>query len=468
MVALDLEEIKEDAWRLNVSTFAERVSRGRWIAFPWLEYLLDVVQDKIAQGGARILINAPPRHGKSESIAHWLPSWFLDWNPRARVILASYSDTYAARWGLAVRDEFAEDKPTWTRIRPDKSLVSDWQTKDGGGMRSVGVGGSVTGHGADLLVIDDPHKDWEEAMSLTARSRVHDWVEGTIAPRLEPGGSIVLIQTRWHEDDETGRLAAKEDEHWDLLKFPALSEGEGDLLGRGVDVPLCPERYPFEVLDEIRRARGSYRWAGLYQQRPAPIRGGIIRRDWFGYWQPGDGIPSDARWIISIDPTQKQSGTSFFVAQVWAAASGKYFLVDQFRSRVSFLESIHAILKLRQKWPQVEEVVVEESANGPALIDALKSSVPGLQSRPAKSSKEARLLAISGIAESGSIFLPASVDWLDAFIQEVILFPNAANDDQVDSMTMAITWLSTKTAATFDFVIPSSGSRSNLWKEING
>lgn len=470
MQSRDLEELKGDAWRLNASTFAERISGGKWVAYSWVDFLLTYIQREVRKGGAKIIINAPPRHGKSEAISHWFPAWWLDWNPSGRVILGSYSDTFAVKWGLAVRDEFMPHKETLTRIRQDKSKAGDWQTTAGGGMRSVGAGGSVTGHGGDLVLIDDPHKDWAEAMSFAAREKVHDWIEGTIAPRLEPGGSIILMQTRWHEDDETGRLLSKVDEDWQVLRFPALSEGDGDMLGRTVNEALCPERYPAEVLEQIRIARGSYRWAGLYQQRPAPHKGGIVKREWFQRWTHGT-IPSEAEWFLVIDPTQKSTGTSYFVAQVWAwlpSFPAKYWLVEQFRERVSFLESIKVVLRLKNQYPQIADVVVEESANGPAIIDTLKTNIPGLQPKSVHASKEARLIAVSGIVESGAVSVPAESDWVDGFISEVVTFPNAANDDQVDAMTLALSWATAKPTASFNFEIPMGGARANTWKEIQG
>jgi predicted phage terminase large subunit-like protein len=463
----ELATARDRLWRLNVQDFAERVSGGRWVCYSWLDAMLARVVDRILEGNARIIINAPPRHGKSEALSHWLPAWFLNWNPDRNVILASYSDTYAAKWGLAVRDELTQGKDTWTRVRPDKSVVSDWQTTQGGGMRSVGVGGSITGHGGNLIIVDDPHKDWEEAMSQSARDKINDWIEGTIAPRLEPNGSIVMAQTRWHEDDQTGRLLKKRDEAWELLRFPALSEGDGDLLGRPEGEALCPERYPREVLEGIRAARGSFRFAGLYQQRPSPIKGGIVKRDWFGRWQPGD-LPADAQWIISIDPTQKSKGTSYFVAQVWAYKEPRFYLVDQFRDRISFLESIKLILRLKAQFPRVEDVVVEESANGPAIIDTLKAEVPGIQAKRVTTSKENRLIAVSGMIESGRVMLPSDADWVAGFVDELATFPNSVASDQVDGLTLALDWLSAKKTATFNFQISLAGARASPWKEIHG
>jgi predicted phage terminase large subunit-like protein len=468
MRAISIDEVTERAWRLNVPDFAERVSDGKWVAYDWLENMLAIVQEAILAGDARIIVNAPPRHGKSEAISHWLPAWFLEWFPARNVILASYSDTYATRWGLAVRDEFVSQKKTCTRIRSDKSAAKDWQTASGGGMRSVGVGGSVTGIGGDLIVVDDPHKSWEEAMSPAAREKVRNWFEGTIYPRREPGASIVVIQTRWHEDDLTGHLLQNSEDRWTRLNFPALAE-EGDSLGRAKDAPLCPERYISEDLGVIRRTLGSFKFACLYQQRPAPLEGGVLNRDWFQFWRP-ESLPVDGRTVISLDPTFKATGSSFVVAQVWRESFPNFYLLDQVRDRMSFLDCCRMVVRLRQKWTDANDVLVEEAANGAAILDTLRSHVPGLRPIRAETSKENRLHAVSGLVESGNVFLPPDASWVDDFLGEVVTFPNSANDDQVDAMTMALRFLSSRARVDelTDIDFSNVGVRASPWKEIQG
>ena len=451
-----------NAWRLRVESFAQRVSDGRWEPYPWLVYVLRRLQDSIMSGGARIIVNAPPRHGKSEGISHWLPTWFLDWFPDQRVILSGYGDAFAAKWGMLVRDEFAVNDRTWTRIRPDKSLASDWATTAGGGMLTVGVGGSMTGHGGNLLIIDDPHKNWEEAMSPTMRQKVIDWFNSTFYTRAEPDASIVVVQTRWHERDLSGYLMNEHEDDWEMLRLPALAE-EGDPLGRTLDDPLCPKRYSKKALAEIKKAVGSHIFGGLYQQRPAPLAGNMVKRDWFRRWATlPDGITD---WIQVWDLTFKKTGSSFVVGQVWGRKGAQFFLADQFRERLNFPETLKKIEAMSNRWPQAKEKIIEEAANGPAVIDSLSDSIPGIIGVKASSSKEARLAAVSGFIEAGNVWIPdqSVASWADDFVDEVVNFPNAANDDQVDAMTMALDRLGASSHRT-DFVIPASGVRANPWE----
>lgn len=451
-----------NSWRLRVESFAERASGGRWEAYQWAVYVLRRLQDAVMKGGARIVVNAPPRHGKSEAVCHWFPTWFLDWFPDQRVILSGYGDAFAAKWGMFVRDEFAMNDQTWTRVRPDKSLASDWATTAGGGMLTVGVGGSMTGHGGNLLIVDDPHKNWEEAMSPTMRQKVIDWFNSTFYTRAEPNASIIVVQTRWHERDLSGYLLEEHEDNWELLRLPALSE-DGDPLGRALGEPLCPERYTQTALHEIKKAVGSHIFEGLYQQRPSPLAGNMVKRDWFRRWSTlPDGI---TEWIQSWDLTFKKTGTSFVVGQVWGRKGGQFYLVDQCRDRLSFPETLRKIATMSNRWPQAKEKLVEEAANGPAVISTLSDTVPGIIGVRHSSSKEARLAAVSGFVEAGNVWIPdqSVASWADDFVEEVVNFPNAANDDQVDAMTMALDRLGSSSHRT-DFVIPAVGVRANPWE----
>ncbi|NIY14238.1 MAG: phage terminase large subunit [Nitrospinaceae bacterium] len=429
--------------------------------------MLRIVQAAVIKGGARLLVNAPPRHGKTRGISHWFPTWFLDWFPELSVILTSYNDQYAAGIGGGVRDEFKKPE-TWTRVRHDKHLASDWKTLQGGGMRSSGIGGSLTGFGANLIIVDDPHKNWEEAMSSAKRQRVIDWFNSTLYTRAEPGASIIVVQTRWHENDLTGYLINEHPDDWTLIRLPAISEGE-DFLGRPKGAALCPERFTVEDLERIK-AGGSFLFAGLYQQRPAPMEGGIIKRDWFQYWKE---LPNFDQLIQSWDMSfDKKAGSSYVAGQVWGRAAGAFYLVDQIRERLNFVETIRAIERLTSRWPAALEKVIEEKANGPAVIAALRDKVPGIIPWPPKGepmgSKEARLVAVSGLFEAGNIWIPNPdrAPWVVDYVEELITFPNSAKNDQVDATSQALGKMS-RASYDFNISIPTTGTRANPWGEIN-
>lgn len=226
--------------------------------------------------GARIMVHAPPRHGKSDLISKWFPLWCLEHWPHKRVILCAYSDTFASRWGRRVRNEAAEYKDQLTvRISQDSKANDDWETTEGGGMKTAGVGGPITGRGGDIMIVDDPIKNWEEAGSSNRRDTVGDWWDTTFLTRLEPGGIVVLDMTRWHEDDLAGRIIeSTEGKDWKVINLLAEAE-EGDILGRAVGDPLWPERYGREDLAKVKR-RSNYVWESMYQQRPPSLLGNPV------------------------------------------------------------------------------------------------------------------------------------------------------------------------------------------------
>lgn len=456
---------EDDLWRGTVATFARKVSGGAWVPYPWLVAVLREIESRIMAGDARVILNAPPRHGKSEAIAHWLPAWYLNTFPQRRVILGTYGDDLASDWGMKVKDKFTNSELTWTRLRKDKQRNDHWLTQQGGGMRSMGVGGSVTGRGGDLVIIDDPHKDWQEATSTASRKRVIAWFNATLYTRLEPKASIIVMQTRWHENDLTGYLLSEHADNWVHIRLPALAESgpPGDFLKRREGAALCPPRFSAAQLETIRAAMGSQLFAGLYQQRPAPLEGNLVRRDWFRRYTD---MPRSFDVIIqSWDMNFKETDSgSYVVGQVWGRKGGNFYLLDQSRGRWSFVETQRHMMALSTRWKEARDKLVEEAANGSAIISSLHDVLPGIIPTSAKNSKAARLAAVSGMIESGNVYIPDNsiADWADDFVEEVCGFPYAMNDDQVDAMTQALNRLY-QGVYIFDLTIPSSGVRSNPW-----
>lgn len=454
--------LKDQRWRAKPSFYAEKMSRGSWTRHRWVEFILEYVRKKVIAGGARIIINAPPRHGKSEAISYWLPSWYLSLYPDRRVILGSYGGRLAVKWGRKVRDHLDGHPDSRVVVSKDHRSVGDWETDQGGGMISVGVGGGVTGEGFFLGIIDDPHKDWEEALSLTYRGRVIDWFNSTFYTRAEPGASIIVVQTRWHESDLSGYLINDHEDNWEVLSLPALAE-ENDLLERELGEALCPDRYTASDLEKIQGAMTSYMFAGLYQQRPSPLEGGLVKRDWFQRYKylPDEFDEQVQVWDFTF--TETTSG-SYVVGELWGRLGANFYLVDQIRDRLDFPGMLMAMRRFSNRWPDVIEKIVEEAANGYAIIDSLKEEIPGIIGVRPKGSKVARLVSVSGLIESGNVWIPhqSIADWADDFIEEVVNFPNAANDDQVDAMTMALARLF-KRSQTFNLALSTAGVRESPW-----
>lgn len=390
----------------------------------------------------RLLVAMPPRHGKSELVSHWTPVWFLDLFPTRRVILASYEADFAATWGRRVRNTITRHAERLrVRVAEDSAAATRWDTTEGGGMVTAGVGGALTGRGAHLLIVDDPVKNREEAESAARRATVWDWWTSTAYTRLEPGGAVVLVMTRWHEDDLAGRLLAQMTaggERWDVLALPALAEAD-DPLGREAGAPLWPARFDAEALAGIRRAIGSYDWAALYQQRPAPAEGGIFKRDW---WRFYDTPPARFDEVLqSWDCAFKDAKTSDFVSgQVWGRVGADKYLLDRVHARLSFTETVKAIRALSARWPQAHAKLIEDKANGPAVIDTLTHEIAGLIAVEPQGGKEARAHAASPQVEAGNVYLPARhvAPWVDEYLDELAAFPNGRYDDDVDATTQAL------------------------------
>jgi predicted phage terminase large subunit-like protein len=458
--------LAEEGWRLRLDRYAERVSRGKFVRYAWASYLMRRVQDELAKGNARIAIGAPPRHGKSLSMSKWLPTWYLDWFPEDRVIFSSYGQAFAKKWGLAVRDNFEQNPLTMTRIRSDKRLADNWQTTKGGGMLCAGVDGTVTGEGFDLGIIDDPHKNWEEAMSATQRQHVIDWFLATYYTRSEPNSSIIVCQTRWHERDLIGYLTSEEhDEDWTYIRLPALAEAE-DLLGRAPGEALCPERFTAERLEKIKRVLGTAIFTGLYQQRPSPPEGNQVKRAWFQrYLRAPEAFD---QIIQSWDLAFTETGSSYSVCQIWGQKGPDVYFLDTWRDKVDFPTSLRRIKTMSERWPTANVKVFENKANGPAVISTLRQSTTDVHEYNPKGSKEVRLAAVTGMIEGGNVYIPddSIAPWIKDFVDEVVMFPKGENDDQVDAFSQALDYLRQNQYNT-NIVLPDAGVRSSPWGFAN-
>ncbi len=401
----------------------------------------------------RLIVTEPPRHGKSELISRYFPAWYLGHNPDERVILTSYEADFASSWGRKARDLVEEygAELFGVRVRQDSSAANRWDIEGhSGGMVTAGAGGPITGRGGNVIIIDDPFKNAEEANSKRIRDKVWEWYQSTLYTRLEPGGAIIIVMTRWHEDDLVGRLLNPEYgevEDWETINLPAVAE-EGDVLGREPGEALWPERYDLVELGRIKKTVGSYWWNALYQQRPSPPEGSIIKREWWRFYKEP---PSHLDEVIqSWDCAFKETTTgSYVVGQVWGRKGASKYLLDQFRGRVDFVATLRAIKSMSNKWPIARLKLVEEAANGPAIISLLKSEVSGIVPVGPKGSKEARLHSVSPDIEAGNVYLPGGAPWVHDYIEELVAFPSGANDDQVDATSQALDRLCAKPGISF-------------------
>ncbi len=420
------------------------VSEGRWFPYEHLLFLNRKLVDIAAGRIKRLIVSMPPRHGKSELVSRYFPAWYIGTFPDKRIILVSYEADFAATWGRKARDLLEEHGPSLFGIRVSgtSSAANRWDIEGHeGGMVTAGVNGPITGKGADIGIIDDPVKNDQEAMSATYQERAYEWYKSTFRTRIQRDGAIILIMTRWHENDLAGKLLAAQEaegEKWEVVSLPAIAEDD-DPLGREFGQPLCPDLFSKDALESIKKAVGSYWWASLYQQRPSPAEGGVFKRNWWQYYRR---VPDKFDEIIqSWDMTFKDTKTAdYVVGQVWGRKGADKYLLDQVRDRMDFPATVQAVRNLSAKWPQARAKLIEDKANGPAVIATLKQKISGLIPIEPQGSKESRAWAVSPEVEAGNVYLPdpSIAPWVHDFIEECAAFPNGANDDQVDAMSQAL------------------------------
>jgi predicted phage terminase large subunit-like protein len=432
------------------ATFMLATSRDRFIIPRHIELIEDVVLRAIAAGDRLITIEAPVRHGKSFYLDWHLPAWYLGSFPHKNVGLASYEHRFAASWGQRARDTLDEFGQNFGILLDPQIRSRDWwQTERGGAMRSMGVGGAITGKGFDLLIIDDPIKNAAQANSAVYREAHWTWLQSTALTRVEPGGIVIVTMARWHEDDLIGRIHQEMPDEWTNLRLPALAEPD-DAMGRDEGEPLWPERFSAENLERRKRRVGSFWFNALYQQRPSPPSGRIFQRHW---WRRYAALPDEfdsAAW--SWDMSFKDGkDSSYVVGQCWGVRGADYYLRHQVRGRWDY-PTTKATLQAQVGDPRYADaanlVLIEDKANGPAIIADLQHDMSGLiPVATGADSKIGRATSVSGIVESGNVYLPEQAEWVDDYIEEHAQFPFAANDDQVDSTSQLLRELSRRSGA---------------------
>lgn len=454
-----IQEARRELARRHMSDFVLYVDRN--YQMNWHHQLLCEYLDRLAQKEIRrLMVFMPPRHGKSELVSRKFPAFLLGNKPDTSIISCSYASDLASRMNRDVQRLI--DSPEYEQLFPNSRLFGKniRSTARGsylrnsdifeivnhrGVYRSAGVGGGITGMGGEYIIIDDPVKNREEADSATYREKVYNWYTSTLYTRLEKDGCILLTLTRWHEDDLAGKLLkASEDgaDQWTILELPAICEEPikpYDIRREGE--ALWKWKYDESALTKMKATVGSRDWAALYQQHPTPGEGGTFKREWWNYYK---FLPSGLYdYVQSWDCTFKDAQSSdYVVGQVWARKGSSRYLLDQVRGRMSFTETIRAVRSLSAKWPQAVRKLIEDKANGTAVIDVLRKELPGLVPVEPEGGKIVRANAVTAVVEAGNVFLPdpSIAPWVHDFVEEHALFPNGSNDDQVDAQSQANTY----------------------------
>jgi hypothetical protein len=269
----------------------------------------------------------------------WTPIWFLSLFPDRHVLLATYESDFSAHWGRQVRNLISEYSPQLgIKLTDDSKAADRWNTPEGGGMFTTGIGGPITGRGGNLIVVDDPVKNQEQASSETYRERAIEWFNSTLYTRAEPGATMIVLMTRWHQRDLAGYLLTDQANRWEEIRLPAIAE-ENDQLGREVGRALCPERFDEETLETTQVQVGSRVWNALYQQRPSAEEGNIFRREWRKFYrdEPAAFTQVIQSWDLSFKETKS---SDFVVCQVWGAIGADRYLLYQMRARMDFTATL--------------------------------------------------------------------------------------------------------------------------------
>ena len=397
--------------------------------------------NKVATGQLkRVIINMAPRHTKSEFSSYLLPSWMIGKNPKLKIIQATHTTELAVRFGRKAKnliDSQEYQKIFQTKLREDSKAAGRWETNEGGEYFAAGVGGSITGRGADLLIIDDPHSE-QDALNTNALERTWEWYTSGPRQRLQPGGVIVVVMTRWNTKDLTGRLINSQKEakadQWEVIEFPAILPN---------DKPLWPEYWKLEELEGVKASLAIGKWNAQYQQNPTAEEGSIIKREWWQLWDKD--LPPLYHVIQSYDTAFLKKETADYSAiTTWGVfyptedSGPNLILLDVVKDRFEFPELRRVALEQYNYW-KPESVIVEGKASGmPLTFELRKQGIPVINYTPSRGNdKHARVNAVAPLFESGQIW--ATDDkFSEEVIEECAAFPYGDHDDLVDSMTQAV------------------------------
>jgi predicted phage terminase large subunit-like protein len=406
--------------------------------------------ERVASGELkRLIINMPPRHTKSEFASYLLPAWFLGRFPHKKVIQTSHTAELAVGFGRKVRN--LVDSEVYHDIFPELNLQADskaagrWNTSKGGDYFAIGVGGAVTGKGADLLIIDDPHSEQEAALAQVnpeIYDKTYEWYTSGPRQRLQPGGAIVIVMTRWSQKDLTGQVlksaAQRGGEEWKVIEFPAIMPSGG---------PLWPEFWSLEELEALKEELPNSKWQAQYQQQPTSDASAIIKREWWQIWEHDE--PPYCEFTIQSWDTAflKSERADYSACTTWGVfykdddtgeRQANIILLNAFKKRMEFPELKQRAYEEWKEWEPDAMIVEAKAAGSPLIFELRQMGIPVSEFTPSKGNdKIARLNAVADLFASGRVWVP-NRNWAEELVEEVAAFPAGEHDDMVDSMTQAL------------------------------
>ena len=444
---------------IHLEKFKEReISQQRFLKFTqkvWPTFIsgrhharMAEAFERVARGECkRLIINMPPRHTKSEFASYLLPAWFLGKYPHKKVIQTSHTAELAVGFGRKVRN--LVDSEVYKEIFPDLNLQADskaagrWNTSKGGDYFAIGVGGAVTGKGADILIIDDPHSEQEAAMAASnpeVYDKVYEWYTSGPRQRLQPGGAIVIVMTRWSMRDLTGQVikasASRGGEEWEVIEFPAILPSGS---------PLWPEFWSLDELNALREELPNAKWQAQYQQNPVGNESAIVKRDWWKIWEEQD--PPECDYLLQTWDTafEKNNRADPTAGTLWGVFYNNkdhnlpnIILLNTYRRRVEWVDLKKDVLKEYHEW-QPDGILIEKKATGAPLIYELRAmGIPVQEFTPSRGQdKIARLNSVADIIASGKVWVPET-RWAEELVDEIAAFPAGEHDDLVDATTLAL------------------------------
>jgi predicted phage terminase large subunit-like protein len=403
--------------------------------------------ERVANGTCkRLIINMPPRHTKSEFASYLLPAWFLGRFPNKKIIQCSNTGELAVGFGRKVRN--LVDTETYHEVFPELSLSTDskaagrWNTSKGGDYFAIGVGGTVTGKGADVLIIDDPHSEQEAAMAAVnpdVYDKVYEWYTSGPRQRLQPGGAIIMVMTRWAQRDLTGQVlksaAQRSGEEWEVIEFPAILPSGN---------PLWPQFWSIEELEALKEELPNSKWQAQYQQNPVGNESAIVKRDWWQWWE--EDRPPECEYILQTWDTafEKHQRADYSAGTTWGVFthhkdnSKNIILLNTYKKRVEWVELKKDVLQEYREY-EPDGLLIEKKATGAPLIYELRAmGIPVQEYTPSKGQdKIARLNSVSDIIASGKVWVPRT-RWAEELVDEIAAFPSGEHDDLVDATTLAL------------------------------
>ena len=434
------EKVKEEKVHQDFLTFV----KSMWPDFIQGSHHKKIADqfNRLAEGKInRLIINMPPRHTKSEFASFLLPAWMIGRNPKLKIIQTTHTTELAVRFGRKAKHLI--DSPDYKRffkttLREDSQAAGRWETDQGGEYFAAGVGSAITGRGADLLIIDDPHSE-QDAMNPEALERAYEWYTSGPRQRLQPGGKIVVVMTRWSLKDLTGSLIGAQkgikSDQWEVVEFPAILPDEK---------PVWPEYWKLSELESVKASLSIQKWNAQWMQNPTSEEGSIIKRDWWRKWDK-DYIPELYHVIQSYDTAFLKKETADYSAiTTWGVfypnpdSGPNLILLDAVKERLEFPELRRRALEQYHYW-KPESVVIESKASGlPLTYELRKMGIPVINFTPSKGNdKHSRINAVAPLFESGQIWAPEA-SFAEEVIEECAAFPFGDHDDLVDSMTQAL------------------------------